>query len=194
MTTNPARIRGFTLMELIVTIAILTVLAGVLVPSVGNYLDKGKKAQAAADLREVANVFNEYKLDTSAWPSNNKNNGSLESNIKTGNYDLINFPCLYKNTHNRPGWDGPYLNDGVLDDDEMTIAQRGSGGQPGEGLVDAWGNPFKVYTFANGYKGTTGAIVLLSEGPNGEVDTSASDIFNAQAADDDVVQLVTYRL
>ena len=38
--TRPA---GFTLIELIVTVAILTLLAGVLVPAVGNYMDKGKK-------------------------------------------------------------------------------------------------------------------------------------------------------
>lgn len=196
MTKNNAHIRGFTLMELIVTIAILTVLAGVLVPSVGNYLDKGKKAQAAADMREVANVFNEYKLDTTAWPSNNKNKHSLATNIETGNYDLINFPCLFINEHERAGWDGPYLNKGILDPDSevMTIAQKGSGGQPGDGLVDAWGKPYKVYTFRNGYKGTTGGIVLLCMGANNKVDTSASDIFNAKASGDDVVQLVTYRL
>ncbi len=188
------RNQGFTLMELIVTIAILTVLAGVLVPSVGNYLDKGKKAQAAADMREVANTFNEYKLDTSNWPSNSKNAYTLATNMKTSNFDLINFPCLYKNTYKKPGWDGPYLNKGIMKGKSMTIAQKGTKGQPGTGLCDAWGNAYKVYTYANGYKGTTGGIVLVSMGPNGKIDTSSANIFNAKAANDDVVQLVTYRL
>lgn len=51
--------KGFTLIELIVVIAILGILAAVLVPSIGNYVDKSKEGVAlseAASFRSAAHL------------------------------------------------------------------------------------------------------------------------------------------
>jgi prepilin-type N-terminal cleavage/methylation domain-containing protein len=51
--------KGFTLIELIVVIAILGILAAVLVPSIGNYVDKSKEGVAlseAAAFRSAAHL------------------------------------------------------------------------------------------------------------------------------------------
>jgi prepilin-type N-terminal cleavage/methylation domain-containing protein len=180
---------GFTLVELIVTISILTVLAGILIPSVNSYIDKGNNSKASADLREVANVFNKYKVDTSLWPTNND-----ATKIGSGKADLEGYAGLYNNTMSRPNWDGPYLNEGTMVDGVMHIASFSDEEGLGEGLLDPWGNLYRVYTFRTGHNGTTGAMVLSCAGKNGKFDTKSDDLFGVKAANDDVLQLVTYNV
>ena len=47
---------GFTLVELIVVLAILAVLAGLLVPSLTGYINKAKKAKSLANARGFLNA------------------------------------------------------------------------------------------------------------------------------------------
>ena len=49
------RIRGFTLIELIVVVAIVTILAAVGIPSYQNYVRKSNRAAAQAFLTDLAN-------------------------------------------------------------------------------------------------------------------------------------------
>lgn len=180
--------QGFTLVELIVTIAVLTLLAGVLVPSVGSYLEKGKKGRAATELREIASVYNQFKADTGVWPS-----PTNSTEVKTDSYGLTGMACFYRNTLAKQGWDGPYFNEGVMTKDGMAIAtwDKDAGGA---GLVDPWETPYTVYTFASGYENTAGGIVIVSAGPNGKVDSAAKDILGGKASEDDIVKVVTYKL
>ena len=188
-TNTRRRDGGFTLVELIVTISILTVLAGILIPSVNSYIDKGNNSKASADMREVANVFNKYKVDCGIWPTSND-----ATKIGNGKADLTGFPCLYRNTINRPNWDGPYLNEGVMVDGVMSIATKNAEDGTGDGMLDPWGNLYRVYSFKDGHNGTTGAIVLASAGKNGKFDTKSDELFSVKAAEDDVLQLVTYNV
>ncbi|RKY21535.1 MAG: hypothetical protein DRQ55_03970 [Planctomycetota bacterium] len=180
---------GFTLVELIVTISILTVLAGILIPSVNSYIDKGNSSKASADLREVANVFNKYKVDTGVWPTDND-----ATKISNGKSDLKGFKGLYNNSINRPNWDGPYLNEGVMIDGAMHIASFNEEEGRGDGLVDPWGNVYRVYSFRDGHNGTTGAMILSCAGKNGKFETKSDDLFGVKASGDDVLQLVTYNV
>lgn len=47
---NSARQRGFTLIELMITVAVIAILAAVAYPSYREYIAKGRRAQATADL------------------------------------------------------------------------------------------------------------------------------------------------
>lgn len=186
---DPHRHSGFTLIELIVTISILTVLAGILIPSVNSYIEKGNVSKARADLREVANVFNKYKVDTGIWPT-----ADDATTVKTAKVDLSGYPCFYRNSANRTGWDGPYLNEGVMVDGKMNIASWDSEAASGAGMLDPWGQLYLVYSYKDGTNDTTGALVLISAGKNGKVETKTDDIFDVNATGDDVLQLVTYNV
>ena len=130
---------GFTLIELVVTIAILTLLAGILVPAVGNYMEKGKNGKVTAELRELVNAITNYNVDTGAWP------GATDiTTLTTTNWALTDIPCLYKNTFSKTGWNGPYLNKGVMVSGAMTVSVPGASGSAGTGLLDPWGNPYIV--------------------------------------------------
>lgn len=53
MRASPARRRGFTLVELIVVLAILAVLAALLIPALTGYIDKANEAKVLAEARTV---------------------------------------------------------------------------------------------------------------------------------------------
>lgn len=63
------RVRGFTLIELVAVIVVLSVLMGVAIP---RYLDHAQRASAtriAADLKTLSNASLSYKRDTGYWPA-----------------------------------------------------------------------------------------------------------------------------
>jgi len=60
---------GFTLVELLITIAILAVLAAIAVPSYSRYLDRAALAQATGDIRRLEVLIAQYQSDNQRLPS-----------------------------------------------------------------------------------------------------------------------------
>ena len=58
--TFHARVRGFTLIELMITVAVVAILAAVALPSYQDHVRKSRRAQAKADLVEVAQLLERY--------------------------------------------------------------------------------------------------------------------------------------
>lgn len=61
--------RGFTLIEIVVAIAILAILAAVVVPRVVGKVDDAAVARAKADVQSLVTALNLYKLDNYTYPS-----------------------------------------------------------------------------------------------------------------------------
>lgn len=66
---NPANrlYRGFTLVELMVTIAIIGILATIAFPSYQDYLKKGRRASAQSHLLEIAQRQQQYFQDSRTY-------------------------------------------------------------------------------------------------------------------------------
>ncbi|MCP3917330.1 MAG: prepilin-type N-terminal cleavage/methylation domain-containing protein [bacterium] len=60
---------GFSLIELVVVILILTILAGVIVPRLSDRQAAARDARRLSDLRTVRDAIEQYYLDKSAWPA-----------------------------------------------------------------------------------------------------------------------------
>ena len=179
---------GFSLIELVAAVAILVLLAGILIPAVGNQMGKAREARVKADLDVVAKAFNTYFIDTGVWPANGAFNPS-----QSVSQELIDLPCLYTNVHNLKGWKGPYLNEGHrVDNNTMVIAIPGSG--DGGGLRDPWGNNYALYYVSRQQANGNGAIMIFSKGPNATIDSSTQQIRSGAPRGDDLCVVVTRSL
>lgn len=66
---NPSRLRAMTLIELLVVISIIGVLAGLILPAVGNVKKKAKVMQAKKDMSDLQGAINVYQNDYSRLPA-----------------------------------------------------------------------------------------------------------------------------
>ena len=101
------KINAFTLIELIVVIAIIGILASVIYPSFSNYQKKGRDGKRLADIKNIASALDQYYLDNGSYPTSTQDTlapfqyGSIKDlNVLVPKYlsKLPNDP-LTKNTN-----------------------------------------------------------------------------------------------
>ena len=93
-------IKGFTLVELLVVLAILGMLAALVGPQVLNQLGGAKSKSAAIQISDLEQALELYKLDVGKFPSSEQ-----------GLNALVSQPS------GAAGWNGPYLKKGEIPDD-----------------------------------------------------------------------------
>jgi type IV pilus assembly protein PilE len=67
---NSARARGFTLIEVIIAMAIVAILGAVALPSYQDHMRKSRRAEAQAYLMAVASRQQQFLLDTRGYAAN----------------------------------------------------------------------------------------------------------------------------
>jgi general secretion pathway protein G len=131
--------RGFTLIEIMVVIAILGILAALIVPRVVGRTDDARVAAAKTDIATVMQALKLYRLDNSRYPSTEQGlralvekptSEPLPLNWKQGGY-------LERNTVPKDPWgkDYQYLNPGLQG--EIDVFSFGRDGQSGGAEADA---------------------------------------------------------
>lgn len=92
MLNNKRKHPGFSLIELLVVLAILGLLAGLVGPRVMNFLGGSKSKTAKLQIEEFGGALDLYRLDVGSYPSSSE---GLEA--------LVSRPSGATN------WNGPYL-------------------------------------------------------------------------------------
>lgn len=122
---------GFTLIEVMVVVAILAILAAVVVPRVMDEPAKARRAKAQQDLRAIESALDLYKLDNFSYPTTDQGLEALVSRPSSGpepkNYKEGGY--LRKMPEDPWGNRYQYLNPG--EHGEVDVYSLGADGQPG---------------------------------------------------------------
>lgn len=164
---------GFTLLELLIVIVIISVLVAVAIPKYNNFVNRAKAIPEMGELMRAIILFHET---TGRWPyTRDENGGVIYGDKGNGNIESLESwkspKCgLYQTAGQYPNWCGPYITD------------------PDEQCVDPWGNTYWYDGNPDGEPGPR-CTGLFSPGPNGVDDGSwsAGDAFGKYKGDDVVL-------
>src|SRR5438552_1803321 len=81
--------RGFTLLELLVAIAVIGILVGLLIPVIGSARESARRSKAKTDLLQIVSALNSFNSDYQAYPIKAELR-KTEVTFATSNCDLIN--------------------------------------------------------------------------------------------------------
>jgi len=128
----PARRRrhaGFTLVELLVVLAILTLLAGLVGPRVLGQLGGAKSKSAAVQIADFEKALELYKLDVGRFPT--KDEGLEALNKKPASANGWAGPYLKGSGIPADPWGNPYRYANPGPNGGIEILSLGGDGQPG---------------------------------------------------------------
>ncbi|MEM7497497.1 MAG: type II secretion system major pseudopilin GspG [Pseudomonadota bacterium] len=125
--------RGFSLVEMLVVVAIVGLLIGLVGPAAMRQLQSSRGTTAAAQIHQIRAAVDIYAMDVGRYPSPSEG-----------------LNALVANPGGVRGWNGPYLRDGRLPDDpwgtpfiyrrqdgQVSIISFGADGVPGGEGQDA---------------------------------------------------------
>ena len=131
--------KGFTLIEIMVVVAVIALLGAMIGPTLFNKVQQAEKTRVAQDIRAIESALKFYRLDNYRYPTQGQGLNAL-TNAPTGDEDR---------------WNGPYLDSMPMDPRGQTYlyAYPSTNGrdfdvytlgadqqESGEGADQDWGN------------------------------------------------------
>lgn len=165
--------RGFTLIEIIVILAVISILVAIITPSVLKYIDDARLSRAQEDVRNISALVNDLIKDTGQYPGDHLGTGKsflcgpgTVGQAGWGNgtncEDMANHLLL-----NAPG-------DAVTTDDYRSTGKMRWKGPYVQSLgEDPWGNGYQIN--ASTLKGSdSNPTWVISAGPDSIFQTSVA--------------------
>lgn len=89
---------GFTLIELVIAIAVLSIVTGIVAPRVGHFSEKARMTTAESDLKAMIKVLEVIREDMGVYP------GDASRGVDPGLASPARVPSSMRDL-----WEGPYL-------------------------------------------------------------------------------------
>ena len=168
---------GFTLVEVIVIVAILAILAGILVPMIFSQIDEARIARAESDAKSISSAMLAFRKDVAVWP----NQAGPDCNpsitlLHGGGNEPASLAAAGFNTTSKER----IMNSLMRDNQECYDTTLYKGPYLPQVEADPWGNHY--FLAANNFNNDS-PVFILSAGPNGTVDTPS---FSTQLLGDDI--------
>jgi general secretion pathway protein G len=129
-TDSPRRFaQGFTLVELLVVLAILGLLAGLVGPQVMKFLGSSKTKTAKLQIEDLSATLDLYRLETGRYPTSSEGLEALVSD--PGNVANWNGPYLRKGEVPKDPWGNDYQYRAPGENGPYDIWSLGADGQEG---------------------------------------------------------------
>lgn len=122
--------KKFTLIEMLVVIAIISILAGLVFPALGLARQNAKKSKANSECQSLKAAIIMYESEFSTWPAKVGNDGRVSDSDFV---DMCNFLICPDPNDNRK-----------KNGKNMVFYEAGMGYDDRKGLLDPWGNKYQV--------------------------------------------------
>jgi general secretion pathway protein G len=126
---------GFTLVELLVVLAIIGLIAAIATPQVMRYLGAAKIDTTKAQIRNVQSALELYYIDNGRYPSTEEGLAALE--IRLDAATNWNGPYLKKGASLQDGWGNVYKYESPAGDRQFEIISFGRDAKEGGAGQDA---------------------------------------------------------
>ncbi len=206
--------RGFTLIEIVIAVAIVAIFAAAMSPMVFRHLEDAKVSKAQNETEVIATAVMSYFKDVSKWPITNLNGptgNAVDRVVSSSNLAIGAGPGAASGSANWGAYGvskpmGDYLYFNNPDDDSSALGAgvnqpnadwpiTGKNAWKGPYVEsyefdDPWGNAYVInsYFFQGGhYIGTVRhKVFALSAGPNGKWETAYAGNVSEEILGDDI--------
>ena len=189
---------GFTLIEIIVVLAIISIIAAVLTPIAVRQIDESRLTAAQSDTKALATAIINFQIDTKVWPVYTTYPGSenvyiLETTEGDTPTATGNGAWLTRNPRDT-------FTDQLLDNQTNPQYSNWKGPYMGEFKDDPWGRKYYAGVGSLWDNGGWGAGAdpaqawVISSGPDGNIDTDPKGTLNndpASGTGDDIGFLIS---
>lgn len=208
---------GFTLIEVIIAVALVAIMAVAIAPPLVQNIKQGKITRAQSDVQAISTAILSFYKDVGDWPTTSPAGGNL--NRLVGNYSLgggnNGIPAGSNAVTGAGRWRN-YGQSGTLEEylirnqaagnPELYRVSRNPMSTPGwngpylsEVTLDPWGSPYVVNVrYAQAALAGTGTenydmhnVLIVSAGPNKIFETPFDDaVYDEQAGGDDIAYVI----
>lgn len=172
--------RGFTLMEIMIVVIVISTLASVAGPTIGAITDNGRASAAKNQMANLKNAIITYKSDIGRYPHSG-------NNFTRANITAADLAALGEDISNNVLVNNSVMTHGIAPD---IYGKRWKGpymdSDPSEFMVDPWASKIKWVCLQQ-------RLFLQSPGPDAVYDTPANlaSFITGSYAGDDVLVMVS---